>query len=427
MTGEDLARHRRDLGYTQAEFAQLAGISVKTLYQYEAHDLVEGRTRRFCADALERARSKRRPASNAEDFPWLRLSTERWNPENCGPAALLRPEYEVVPFHGKQRLNDLETLSRWCKDPRRFSVRAFTADGGFGKSRLGRELCHHVRNIGWIAGFAEPEDFHPGRKLDSAIEQLKTPILIVVDYAGDREKVPMLHHIIKSAGSSGAKFRLLILDREQWWLTRLESLLGTNDRLSAAGLINQEWKLTLEPAAQDESERRKSFRLAAIAFSDRLKVPPLDPPSDLVESDVYKNILMIHARALVLQKGNHAPSRDTRILSALLDRERNYWRKRLEAVGSSRLLLQQVEEAQAIINFCGGARSKSVALQWLNKYKPFRRVSSDIIETILSVLRECYPLGATGIGPVQPDLLREHFQEATLEKYPMISEWIKTL
>ena len=209
LTGEDLARQRKALGYTQAEFARLAGISVKTLYHYEANDLFEGRTRRFCVDALRRAHSRKDSASNAADFPWLCLKTELWNPDTCGPAALLRPEFEVVPFHGKQRLSDLESLSTWCKGGSKFSARAYIAGGGFGKSRLGRELCHWARKEGWLAGFAEPDDFRPGQMLETALAGLKTPMLIVVDYAGDAEKVSMLERILKASGKCEG--------RDHWW------------------------------------------------------------------------------------------------------------------------------------------------------------------------------------------------------------------
>jgi transcriptional regulator with XRE-family HTH domain len=428
ITGEQLQARREALGLTQAAFAKLAGVSTKTISNYESKDLVSGRTRRQCRHAITLEEEAQKPNSNSEDFPWLRLETKRWSKDNCGPASLLRPEFEIVPFHGTQRLSDLESLSTWCKGDSKFSARAYIADGGFGKSRLARELCHWARKRGWIAGFAEPEDFRSGQMLESALAALKTPMLIVVDYAGDREKVPMLERILKASGDCKAPcIRVLMLDRDSLWLSRLEALLGTDDRLAAGGVTRQPWKLDLKPAAPDEAERKETYKIAATVFSDRLGSTPLVAPSDLADGEVYQNLLMIHARALVSPKRKTGPSRDTSILDALLDRERNYWRKRLDAIGGSRLLLSKLEEAEALINLRRGAKTADAARSWLVSYKPFRGLPQDSVEAILSVLRECYPLGTDGIGPLQPDLLREHFRDVSFAKYPSLQRWITKL
>jgi hypothetical protein len=150
-------------------------------------------------------------------------------------------------------------------------------------------------------------------------------------------------------------------------------------------------------------------------------------PSDLADGRVYENLLMIHARALVSPQRKPGPSRETSILDALLDRERNYWQKRLAAIGGSRLLLTKVEEAEALINLRRGAKTADVARRWLSSYKPFRGLPQESFDAIIAVLRECYPLGADGIGPLQPDLLREHFREVSFGKYPSLQRWITKL
>ena len=428
LTGEELAHQREALGYTQEEFAKLAGVSEKTIRNFEGFDLVSGRTRRFCIAALQQAREKGITASGPADFPWLVFRTERWSPDTCGPASLLRPEFEIVPFHGKQRLEDAETLLNWCKGTEKFSARAFIAHGGFGKSRLGREICHRAQKLGWLAGFAEPEDFRPGVTLESALAKLRTSMLIVVDYAGDPDKVGMLEHILKAAGKCASpKLRILMLDRTGLWLDRLKPLLGSNDRLAAGGMARPGWQKELEPAAPDGVERTLTFHAAATVFADRLKSRPLPPPTDLTDAKIYDNLLLIHARALVSPKKDAARSRDNLILDALLDRERNFWRKRLEAIGASKLLLSKVEEAEALINLRRGAKSQIIARQWLASYKPFSKLPSEAVEAILSVLRECYPLETDGIGPLQPDLLREHFRDGSFTKFPSLQRWITTL
>lgn len=428
ITGEELRARRKALGLTQEAFKTLVGVGTRTLSNFESLDLASGATRRLCEHALKLAEESRKPTSGAEEFPWLRLETKRWSSETCGPASLLRPEFEIVPFHGRQRLADLESLSTWCKGASKFSARAYIADGGFGKSRLGRELCHWARKKGWLAGFAEPDDFRPGQTLETALAALKTPMLIVVDYAGDADKVSMLERILKASGDCQApRLRVLMLDRDKGWLTRLEPLLGTDDRLAAGGVTRQSWKLDLEPAAPDEAARRETFKIAATVFSDRLGSRPLVAPSDLADGKVYENLLMIHARALVSPIRKTGPSRDASILDALLDRERNYWRKRLEAIGASKLLLGKVEEAEALINLRRGAKTGVIARQWLASYKPFRGLPPETFEAILSVLRECYPLGTDGIGPLQPDMLREHFRDVSFAKYPSLHRWITKL
>jgi hypothetical protein len=71
-------------------------------------------------------------------------------PEVYLPSMLLRPEYGVVPFTGRQA--ELADLLAWCTAAPPVAARLLTAPAGQGKTRLALRLCELVRRQGWLAG-----------------------------------------------------------------------------------------------------------------------------------------------------------------------------------------------------------------------------------------------------------------------------------
>ena len=62
------------------------------------------------------------------------------------PGRLLRPEFAVVPFTGRDAL--VQEILAWCASEHPFRVALYTGPGGAGKTRLFIEICERLRADG---------------------------------------------------------------------------------------------------------------------------------------------------------------------------------------------------------------------------------------------------------------------------------------
>jgi len=69
------------------------------------------------------------------------------------PGALLRADFEVVPF--LYRIRELAELKKWCNAKPWFGLRLYTGAGGMGKTRLALELCEKLVEEHWRAGILD--------------------------------------------------------------------------------------------------------------------------------------------------------------------------------------------------------------------------------------------------------------------------------
>ena len=105
------------------------------------------------------------------------------------PSRLLRPEYEIIPFTGRE--NELQELTNWAiGDEEKVAVSLITGGPGCGKSRIAQQLCLEVKKRdpnSWFCGLLEagkgdqPEDF-------KSLVRLPGPLLLVIDYAERKNK-----------------------------------------------------------------------------------------------------------------------------------------------------------------------------------------------------------------------------------------------
>ncbi|MET4921410.1 serine protease [Streptomyces sp. PSRA5] len=125
----------------------------------------------------------------------------------------------VMPFVDRPELGELKN---WCYELDDQLLRLLYAPGGSGKTRLAAELCHQLRNMGWIAGFADKrslgDPLRRTRWLDGLTAALGAgfPCLVVFDYAqariGDISAV-MAH--IRRHLPDGITLRVLLLARSE--------------------------------------------------------------------------------------------------------------------------------------------------------------------------------------------------------------------
>ncbi|MFD9701357.1 helix-turn-helix transcriptional regulator [Lentzea sp. NPDC059081] len=295
------------------------------------------RSYRLLHDLREQLRSseKNDPAPNsapkhegaADDFDglFLRLAVL---PDDALPSMLLRPEYGVVPFSGRQA--EVADLPGWTSGAG-VAARLVTGPAGQGKTRLGLRLCELVQAEGWVAGIVS-EDGDPA--LIESLAPSSRPLLLVVDYAEAR--VPALLSLARTllARPAGSPARLLLLARSAGgWLGELH-----RDDDAVAGLFLRTVEQRLTPLARSVADRHAEFAraLGAIAFQLRRGTEDVDPPPG-IDTVRYERALDIHAAALAalldleIPEDRSDPQRDP--VLRVLHHEQRYWRRTADSAG----------------------------------------------------------------------------------------------
>lgn len=414
---------REEAGVTQDQLAEAAHVGVRTIRSIETDEKHSIRTRGKVLIGLNelRLRADKPPVVLGEDAgrttlivtkpSWLQFPQRKWLRSIHGPGALLTADYCVVPYHGTRSLDELERLVAWCGHPDQIGVRIYKGEGGMGKTRLAIELCHRLAVLAhhsWNAGFADLARFPTASVPWQSLPDLRKPLLIVVDYAGEEEKTRMVSELLLHAATCAApKLRLLFLERDDFWLDRLHENRAAREILHGPLLSRSgnEEVHSLLPVAASSTERAESLRFAARAFGKQLDLRTPAIPELNLKAGFYRSVLFLHMHALLAVLGSEARSRDA-ILRQMLARERDYWKKRLVALGLARTLLPAMESAVFRISKQNGVATEKLGLELLRKIGLCRDQPESVLLQLLRALRECYPQGAGGIGSLQPDELK---------------------
>lgn len=326
------------------------------------------------------------------------------------PAAVLRAEHQVVPFHGRDR--ELGDLYEWAVADPPAAVRLYTGAGGMGKTRLALEIARHLRDERWQTGFLLDEEASAGRErnLLESLTRTGKPSLIIMDYAESRRD-RLVSLLRRMQDHRGVPVRLLLLARgERDWWTRLKAEgRGVGDFLHGPRTSLH----ALAPLAPSRDEKEASYRLAAAAFSEALdREIPREPPEN-IDAPFYDRVLLIHMSALVKMEG-HPASTEEGILDAVLSRERRFWKRRAEDWQLPPYTVTGIGRALALITLTGGAETETAAVDTLRKLRFFRDRENDLLVAVVRLLRECYP-GQLWIEPLLPDTLGTHLFRRELD------------
>jgi len=440
---------REEIGRSQQELANAAQVSIRTIRAIETDGPCKISTRARVIRALNEFRriegeNPLRVATQegrifllAQPASWLKFPEREWLKGMHGPGALLTAEFRVVPFHGAESQGELKRLADWCHAPEKLGIRIYKGDGGAGKTRLAVELCHLLaarKEQAWTSGFLDLEDFPEKSSPWDSLPDLDRPVLAVVDYAGAEDKTrPILQLLRHLGGCLAPKLRLLFLERDDLWLGRLHKdkearqiLLGPLlSRLNekevqaiapvAKSDLNRTVKGTgqggvafeLPPVAKSYSNRINSFQTAIKAFAAKLDLKSTLTSDAQLSGELFDRVLFIHTQALLAFYKETGRGKQA-ILRHLYAREVEYWEKRLQALGLSAVLLPAIEAAVKDISLNNGAKDGAEAAEILRKVELLQDQPPVVLHQVLTLLRECYPQGKSGVGPLQPDELKNY-------------------
>ncbi len=338
----------------------------------------------------------------------LSIPEKVWNVRLSTPGALLRADFAIVPFHGREK--EIQQLRQWCLEGEDQGIRLITGRGGVGKSRLAIELCKEMQVQGWRAGFLEKgDDYLPELRVESLLQD-DGNVLVVVDYAETRRA--LLSSLLRRLLESGIRWRALLLARrrEDWWRHLQTEGHGVGALITSAATTIE----GLEGLAMSEDDRRSSYDRAAEAFARRLgKAPERSSPPDL-KAEHFKAVLLLHMVALAGVEGVELRGQRG-ILEWFVNRERRFWESQAKTRGLPAVLAPGIAQAMAVITLGGGTTSRERTLDVLAGIDLFEGQPRAHLEVVADVLHDCYPNGRW-ITPLYPDLMGEHLVKDVLKK-----------
>ena len=333
----------------------------------------------------------------AETAQWLAIPHREWSAEESPPAALLRAEFNVVPFTG--RAEELEKIRQWRDQPTPLGVALVTGVGGRGKTRLAIEACYRGREAGWRTGFASLAQLTQGLSNPDNSQ----PVLAVIDYAESdpAEVIQVLSPLVDLVVSRQQTLRLVLLARSagEWWET-------VRSRRELTDLLHHPkryLRMPIRELAQTDEERVALLALAREHFRRRLG--GADPfLSNLIA--VSNEALTLCAQALLAELGDENVASESDVFDYLLSRERRFWSSALAAVGLGAEYANLFEQLVAVATFGGGTSGAGETDQLLRAFENYSRIDAATRESFRSALLAVY--GAAGsVEPLQPDKLGE--------------------
>jgi tetratricopeptide (TPR) repeat protein len=339
-----------------------------------------------------------------------------------GPASLLDPALEVVPFTG--RMAELAALERWCTDDDAGAVRLVVGGGGAGKTRLALELKHRLDETGgWRCA-----DIDAGTEASALGTERaaagRRRLLLLVDYADARAG---LAGLLDAVARDPVRVRVLLLARQagEWW-QRLEGG-GQAARDIAADAARE--AIELGDAVYPGASPVDVVLSALPWFAARLGVAVADIGVVSVTRAESARILDLHAAALVAVLGT--PERPgaaavsinvSNVLDVLLGHEQHYWQdsgralKLFDVAGG--LSAGQLSQAVAVMCLLGAASEDEAA-------ELSGRVPGVAPSRAAALwLRGLYPPDGEGLwlGSLRPDRLAELHATRELGASPVLTQ-----
>ncbi|MEU6769372.1 hypothetical protein ABZ916_43490 [Streptomyces sp. NPDC046853] len=345
-------------------------------------------------------------------------------------SSLLRPEYEVVPFRGRDA--ELERLAAWRDSAQALDVEVLVGPAGQGKSRLTVEFCRRSREVGWIAG--EPTEGTRAQDL-ARLSEAGVPLLVVMDRAEStaEEAAPTLTALAERAeGAAPARVILVARSMGAWF----SELMEAGDATATALLHARARPLRLGNLIGDTIDRADEFRRATQRFADRLGLPESSRPeaprpqgalTALDKPVGGDRILDLHAAALdaVLATSTGSADASADPIVRLLHHEWRDWKRSSVAAELPDPHRERLAAVVAVATLYGG-RSERAAYKALAVQLTFRQEQMHVVRRYLRWVSRLYPAGGQPQGAAAPHALRpdrlgeEHVALTVLEQPELI-------
>jgi len=251
---------------------------------------------------------------------------------------MLRPEYQLVDYVGKEHEETQEDLLTWIRSladqPRgeRIGLRCYVGPGGAGKTRLLLEVGKVLDRDGWTTGFLDP-----GGATDETARfllQTSTPTLLVLDYVGTRRyEVEALLDALAAERNCETPYALVLLDRsEPEWLQNAVKQ-GSDPNYSGRPELQMirtvEYKAhTVPKVAVEDLPRLYQAGIQGLTTAVGMQVPNATSPPSLPRRPLYVLFLALLAVAGERLPGDTSDERS--ILQSVWQWMIGRWRAYLE-------------------------------------------------------------------------------------------------
>jgi len=327
----------------------------------------------------------------------LELNTYSWQLSRAPIAALLRADFEVVPFH--MRRKELAEFISWSKRSDSLLIRVLAGDGGVGKTRFARQFAQTLKeDQKWQAGFLS---WHPSmERRPTFLDENRKPLLVIIDYADSHANY--LSSIVNLLLSRKGKTRILLLARTagEW----LEKVKRQGDPVAQFLQSSSTDIYRMHGVGETAFERERTLKAAYQAFARKLgeSVPdriPLETAPDA------SNTLHLHAWILSALFGMQLDSSDS-VLVWLTDRERRFWDDQSRIRGLPSSIDPLLCEVAALSCTTDGATTEEEALKLVRCSPLASDQPATTVTAIAHLFHDLYP-GPRWLNPVQPDLVKE--------------------
>jgi len=342
------------------------------------------------------------------------------------PAALLRPDREVVGFIDRP---ELARLREWCDTAEQPPVLLLTGAGGTGKTRLALQLARDREARGWVCRAITPGE--EASMIPAVRARTTRPVLLVADYAETRSGLAALLRAVSAEGDGQLRVLLLARSTGEWWQQLAASTDAAVRSLSTAAA-----RLSLTALPAEAGDASDIVAAAMAAFAAALSTPVPEQAELLLPAGPVP-ILVLHAVALLAvldsrDKQLPAPARvveEPQVLDDLLTRESAFWlgtarTEHLDGTGG----LDSVLAAQAVAIGCLFAPAdERDAAELLLRVPSLADSPSANRRRIARWLRHIYPppgtagvsaAGSSWWGSLQPDLIAERHVVSQLAGAP---------
>jgi DNA-binding CsgD family transcriptional regulator/tetratricopeptide (TPR) repeat protein len=357
--------------------------------------------RRAASGTVDHSRPWRSTAQGRTELARLLVEPPPVRSDCEGPSALLRPEFEVVAFCGRDA--ELSQLEGWCAEPGGFGMRLVTGPAGQGKSRLARQLGARLTARGWLAGTLDRTELD-----EATLRQLhatSVSTLLVVDHAEIRtdELASLVNGLAGRQRAGTVRLVLLAHATGDWWegFRRDLGMLGP--------VLDGVVELKLAALYTTLNSRQRGFREASAAFARHRghTATPAAMPS--LADPEYESVLNVHMAALAAVLNAEQPTGrlagPVNPTARVLESEQRHWSDVARASGLGGIYQQvDLDRAVAAATSCG-ADDEEQAMALLGRIP--KLPDGGHVVRLARLLRRLYPSRTSYWGTLQPDLLGE--------------------